>query len=480
MTQKAGRADLEGKIGGDVKLNIGRTVMVGLAFFTITMFWQVYDSMMPLFLLDFDFNAWQRGLIMALDNVLALFLLPFMGLLSDKFPLKLRAKFGRRIPFIVCGSILAGITFLLVNFAHNERMLGLMLASTAFVLVFMCLYRTPAVALMPDVTPKKIRSQANTIINIMGTVGGFITLILMNLLVKKQDVTIGGAIEKVIVGNNWWLVSIIVLLMVVSSVIMIFKVKENKLVEKKKQYLAEMGICEDDDIDDEDKPKSKGSTKQVLSSLDKPHLKSLFLLLISVFLWYMGYNAVTTHFSVFASKELLTDFTLPLMVAQGAAFIMFVPASMLGKKIGRKGTILIGIILMCIGLGFSTLLLYLAPIAVTKIAMYPAFVLVGAGWATINVHSYVMSVEMASKNTTGVFTGLYYTFAMSAQALTPFLAGLFMEGISNKALLPYAFIFVALAFVTMSLVKHGNASDKPISNNLFSSNIKEDTTAQTK
>lgn len=438
-----------------LKLNIGKTVLVGLAFFTITMFWQVYDSMMPLFLDDFNFLAWERGLVMALDNIFALFLLPFMGLLSDRFPMKLRSKLGRRIPFIVCGSVLASLTLLLVNFAHNERILWLMLSLTAFMLVFMCLYRTPAVALMPDVTPKKIRSQANTVINIMGTVGGFITLILMTFLNKKTE-------TGNLIGSNWPLIIIISGLMILSTIIMIFKVRENKLVEEKKKYLESMGISEDEDLDDEDKTKQKGSTFNVLKSLPKPQRRSLFFLLASVFLWYMGYNAITSHFSIFSNRVLDMNFTLPLMVAQGAAFIMFVPASILGKKIGRKNTILIGIGLMVLGLAFSSALLFFAPISVIKIAMFPAFVLVGAGWATINVHSYVMSVEMADKNVTGVFTGLYYTFAMSAQAVTPFLVGIVMDYISDKMLLPYALIFLCFAFITMVMVKHGNTSDKPI------------------
>lgn len=453
------------KATGGLKLNVGRTIMVGLAFFTVTMFWQVYDSLMPLFLLDFGFSYAARGIVMALDNVLALVLLPFMGLLSDRFPNKLRHKFGRRIPFIVCGSVLAAAMFLLVNFAHNQRMLALMLVTTAFVLVFMCMYRTPAVALMPDVTPKQIRSQANTVINIMGTVGGFITLVLMTFLVKKTDgLDTDGTAIKILTGNNWVLIALIAALMIAAAVIMVFKVKENKLVEEKKAYLESLGLSEDDDLDDEDKPKEKGATRKMLKSLSRAQIVSLFLLLASVFLWYMAYNAVTSHFSAFAWNVLnLDSFTVPLMIAQIAAFIMFVPASLIGKKIGRKSTVLIGIICMFAGLAMSSVLIFTASEKVVQIAMYPAFVLVGAGWATINVHSYVMSVEMASKHNTGVFTGLYYTFAMGAQAITPFLAGLVMDHIDARGLLVYSAVFVALAFVTMAFVRHGNASDKPIS-----------------
>ena len=147
-----------------IKLNVPRTILVGLAFFTISMFWQIYDSLMPLFLRDFGMGATLRGLIMALDNVLAVVLLPFMGILSDRFPAKLRSKFGRRMPFIVTGSVLAAATFMLVNYAHNIMNLALLLASTAFVLVFMCLYRSPrrcAYARRNSASDKKQRKRRN-------------------------------------------------------------------------------------------------------------------------------------------------------------------------------------------------------------------------------------------------------------------------------------------------------------------------------
>ena len=274
----------------ELRLNVPRTVIVGLAFFTISMFWQIYDSLMPLFLKDFGFGATLRGVIMAMDNVLAVVLLPFMGLWSDRFPMKLRSKFGRRMPFIVTGSVLAAITFMLVNFAHNTMNLALMLSSAAFVLVFMCLYRSPAVALMPDVTPKPIRSNANAVINIMGTIGGVITLLLMQfLLVTEEDVS--G--ELTVIGNNWTLVSIISAFMILAAVVMVIKVKENKFAEESRAAMAEF------EIEEKEEPVKKQSALKVLGALTRPQLKSLLFILLSVFLWYIAYNALTTHFSVF-------------------------------------------------------------------------------------------------------------------------------------------------------------------------------------
>ncbi len=440
-----------------LKLNIKRTLLVGLAFFSITMFWEVYDSLMPLFLYDFELSGFWRGAVMALDNLLALVLLPFMGLWSDRFPMKLRNRFGRRMPFIVCGSVLAAVLFLLVNFAHNASMLGLMMAATSFVLLCMCLYRTPAVALMPDVTPKQIRSQGNTVINIMGTIGGAISQGLIMILLKTKEVgknDIGLPIYN-IQGNNWILIAIICALMVVSTIIMIIKVKENKFVEDKFKLLKAHGIEEDES----EGQKEKVSTKKALSSLSKSQLISLFLILASVFLWYMAYNGAKTHFSTFAMKVLgLDKFSLPLMIGMGAGLIAAVPASIVGKKIGRKFTILIGVLLLIAGFGLGSLLIAFAPAKVIQISMYPVFVFVGFGWTTINVHSFVMSVEMASENTTGAFTGLYYTFAMAAQIITPMLAGVIMEW-NAKLLMVYALIFSVFALITMFFVKHGNAKD---------------------
>lgn len=436
-----------------LKLNIPRTILVGLAFFTICMFWQVYDSLMPLFLKDFDFSATARGAIMALDNILAVVLLPFMGIWSDRFPMKLRSKVGRRMPFIVCGSVLAACTFMLVNFAHNSRSLALMLAATAFTLVFMCLYRSPAVALMPDVTPKPIRSNANAIINLMGTIGGVITLLLMQfLLVTEPDATD----ELRIVGNNWALVSIISGLMILAALVMVLKVRENRFAEESREIMDKLNV----DDGEEDKPKEKQSMKKVLGSLTRPQLKSLIFILLSVFLWYMAYNALTTHFSVFSLSVLKAKFTMPLLVANAAAFVMFLPAVKIGKKFGRKKTVMLGVSMMILGLAFaSVFLLCGAGAELIKVIMYPTFVLVGGGWATINVHSYIMCVELSDESTTGTYTGLYYAFSMTAQIITPILAGLVMDYIAVIGLVPYSLVFACLALVTMIFVRHGNAEE---------------------
>ena len=466
VKMQSNQTESNGKV--KLKLNVKKTITVGLAFMAICMFWQVYDNLMPLMLRELGFKETLRGVVMCLDNVLALVLLPFMGQWSDNLTGKIRNKFGRRMPFIVVGSILAAFCFLLVNFSYNmakgetvnSGWLAIMMVTTAFLLIAMSLYRTPAVALMPDVTPKEIRSQGNTIINIMGTIGGVIPTLLMsfNVFLTTYEVEENGETVKHLSGNNWLLVGVISALMILATVVLILKVNENKMVEEKRKLLESLGVSEDVETDIK---KEKISIREGFAMLDKGQRKSLLFILLSVSLWYFAYNGVTSHFSAFALDVLKLDkFSTALLVGQASAFIFYIPASKLGEKIGRKKTIMLGVTLMILGFGLGSVLIFTVKnLNFLKYVMYPVFVLVGAGWATINVHSFVMSVEMATEKTTGVFTGLYYSFSMAAQIVTPILAGFIMEKIDPRSLLVYATVFSALALITMSCVKHGNAGD---------------------
>ena len=344
-----------------LKLNVKKTITVGLAFMAICMFWQVYDNLMPLMLRELGFKETLRGVVMCLDNVLALVLLPFMGQWSDNLTGKIRNKYGRRMPFIVVGSILAAFFFILVNFSFNMAKgetvnsvwLAIMMVTTAFLLISMSLYRTPAVALMPDVTPKEIRSQGNTIINIMGTIGGVIPTALMsfNVFLKTYETVEDGVTVKHMEGNNWLLVGVISALMILATIVLMVKVNENKMVEEKRKLLESIGISEDSDVEVK---KDKISIKEGLTLLDKGQRKSLLFILISVSMWYFAYNGVTSHFSAFALDVLgLDKFSTALLVGQASAFVFYIPASKLGEKIGRKKTIMLGVILMILGFGFG-------------------------------------------------------------------------------------------------------------------------------
>lgn len=453
-----------------LKLDVKQTLLIGIAFMSISMFWQVYDSYMPLFLRDFDLDETLIGVIMALDNILAMVMLPLIGFCSDNFPQHLRKRCGRRIPFIVIGSVLGAVMFVLVNVARINDNLAFMISATVLLLFFMNVYRTPAVSLMPDVTPKYLRSKANAVINIMGAAGMALALVLG--IVAKSVLPNGKPVDA---GTNeygvtilklnpddkfWFLIGITCAVMIITAIIFCLFVKENKMVKAKEDKLKAMNLVEDEPP----KAKEKVKVKSVLRNLGKNQKVSLLFILLSVALWYMAYNAVTTWFSSYSFQVLgKANFEIPMLIGNVAAFAMFIPSGVIGQKIGRKNTVLIGVGLMIAAFLIGTLLQFTANKTVIEYAMYPVFVLVGGGWATINVHSFVMSVEMADERTNGVFTGFYYAFAMGAQALTPVVSGMIFDAFGGgskglMALLPYALIFSCLAFITMLFVRHGNAT----------------------
>jgi MFS family permease len=513
-----------------MKLDYKKVFYVGLAFFLISMFWQAYDNVISKILIDkFGLNQAWSGAVLALDNVLALFLLPLFGHISDKA----NAKLGRRTPFIIIGTIVAAFAFVSMSFIDNyqtlkienetqivqdyeniegqtptnvewqglidgmtvertaalasgsitqkqydeweadvrlkmqtmlnenpgglsefelkdmkdfyytylsERAWQLTASSPGVLVVFMVVlfialvamatFRSPAVALMPDVIIKPLRSKANAIINLMGTVGGLVVLVFLMIFKLDKLSYVNYTPAFVVVGA----------LMIVFLGIFLWKVKEPKLVKEKEAEEQKYGLVEEE------------APKDVKEELSREKKISLYLILGSVFLWFFGYNAVTTKFADYAPKVLEMGYTLPLMVAYGTALVAFIPIGILATKIGRRKTILIGITILTICFGVAV---FLTP----KVAwrMYGIFGLTGIGWATINVNSYPMVVELSKNANVGKYTGYYYTFSMAAQILTPILSGLLMDSVGRKALFPYAAVFVALAFITMFMVKHGDA-----------------------
>lgn len=413
-----------------MKLNYKRTFLVGLAFLSISAFWQLYDSLVPLILTGtFGMGETLRGVIMAADNVLALFLLPLFGGLSDRT----RTPLGRRTPYILIGTAVAVSCMLILPISDRNVNLTLFLIALGVVLLAMGSYRSPAVALMPDLTPKPLRSKANAVINLMGALGGVYTLIMIKMLIPKDE------------HPDYLPVFVsVAALMVVAVVILVLTVRERKLSEQ----VAAMEVGETDKATAEDKPQAGERRK-----LPAPVFRSLAFLLVSVFAWFMAYNAVTTAFSSYAVEVWGLeggDFADCLMVATVAAVISYIPVGFIAGRIGRKKTILTGIVLMAsayiAGIFFTTY----HPLANVM------FALVGIGWAFINVNSYPMVVEMSSHGDVGHYTGLYYTFSMSAQILTPIISGFFLEHISYATLFPYAAIFMGIAFCTMLMVKHGD------------------------
>ncbi len=512
-----------------MKLNYKRTVFVGFAFFLICTFWQAYDTIIPKILTDkFGMNQANSGIIMALDNVLALFMLPLFGAISDRC----RSRQGRRTPFIMAGTIAAAILLIALSFAdgmqmknisavsviddpaslgilydaekdetlqtpanetfvlserftreefsgilsqttdpetgkkatnedyhnyvvparqhyaqqetaRNPRALILFIVILLLLLIAMSIFRSPAVALMPDVTIKPLRSKGNAVINLMGTSGGILVLLLGIVFAT-------GSIKNALMSYTVFF-SIIAGIMLLSLLIFRLKVDEPRFVREMEEESREYGL-ETDGTEDE-----KGSRK-----LSREERRSLILILASVVFWFMGYNAVTSKYSVYAGKVLAKDYNTTLMIANAAAFISYLPVGILASKIGRKKTILIGIAMLATAFGAASFLREGSPVMV----MNAMFALAGIGWATINVNSFPMVVELSRGGDVGRYTGFYYTASMAAQTITPYLSGSLMDRTGMTSLFPYATVFVLLASVTMLFVRHGDSKPEPVGSKL--------------
>ncbi|MGN1306595.1 MAG: MFS transporter [Faecousia sp.] len=529
-----------------MKLDYKRTIFVGFAFFLICAFWQAYDNTIPLILTNkFGLSQTASGAVMALDNVLALFLLPMFGAISDRC----HSKLGKRTPFILIGTIAAAVIFVGLSFADgaqlknisavsqiddpaamqviytqesaaelqtpdgtayrlsalfteeefvtipsqlvvtdgtiktadgmpyaladrfteaervdidkhddgkaftnphytdyvvparqayawnqtssNPTALIVFIALLLMVLLSMATFRSPAVALMPDVTIKPLRSKGNAVINLMGSAGG-ILILGMGMVFATGDVK-----NSMMSFTPYYIV--IALVMLTALALFLWQVREPKLVAQMQEESRRYGIAEDD------QEESSGK-------LGKGERRSMCFLLASIVLWFMGYNAVTSKYSVYASSVLNKDYNFTLIIAQAAAIISYLPIGMLSSKLGRKKTILAGIVMLTTSFTVACFLRESSP----TILMNAMFALAGIGWATINVNSFPMVVEMCKGGSVGKYTGIYYTASMAAQTVTPLLSGYLMDKLGLTALFPYAAVFVALAFVTMLFVMHGD------------------------
>lgn len=444
----------------ETKLNYKRTFLIGLAFLSICSFWQMYDNIIPLILQNtYHLGETMTGAVMALDNVLAIFLLPVFGTLSDK----VHTKLGRRMPFIVSGTILAVIFMMLLPMIDNAEKARwgtvesfsnqvIFLAVLFFTLVSMGLYRSPAVALMPDVTPNHLRSRANAVINLMGAVGGVYALIMIKVLVGKGETP-----------DYLPLFASIAAVMAIAVGILVMTIRENKLreevekaeaanTEKVEEKAIAEGVEAVGEIEAVADTEQSGATGKV-KGMPKEVKRSMYFMLASIFLWFTAYNAVTTAFSRYTKvvwKMEGGSFANCLMVATVAAIFSYIPIGSISAKIGRKKTIMGGVLLMAACYGGAIFAREYHPI------INVAFALIGVAWAAINVNSYPMIVAMSSGSDVGKFTGTYYTFSMAAQILTPVLSGFLLENVSYNTLFPYALFFSLMAFLTMTQVRHGD------------------------
>lgn len=507
-----------------MKLNTKRTILVGFAFFLICAFWQIYDVTIAMTLTSkFGLSQTASGIVMALDNILALFMLPLFGGISDRC----KSKSGRRTPFVRTGTILAVAFLLLLSLADNTQLnniqryskvndpatmeliydeqkdtvlqtpegvdykladlytreefaklttdsktteqnnfgrevevnlytrhvvparqacaaavtannpmtLIIFLGILLLLLISMATFRTPAVALMPDVTLKPLRSKANAIINLMGNAGGIIVLGIGSVLaiskVKNAYMSYTGVYA--VVGG----------IMLVALIIFLWKVKEPAWAADMQRESISLGLTEEEENADVSEKKK----------LSKGELRSLIFLLASIVLWFFGYNAVTSKYTVYAQNVLDKDATTTLLLANVAAIIAYLPVGLVASRIGRKKTILAGVAMLFTAFLVGGFLTASSP----NWLMIAMFILAGVAWATINVNSFPMVVEMCSGADVGKYTGFYYTASMAAQSLTPTVSGIFMDKIAMTTLFPYATIFVGLAFFTMLMVKHGDS-----------------------
>ncbi|NLA78785.1 MAG: SLC45 family MFS transporter [Erysipelothrix sp.] len=407
-----------------MKLNIKRTLLVGIAFMTISSFWQLYDFAIPLMLKnDLGISDTVSGVVMSLDNILALFMLPLFGAISDKT----MTKVGKRMPFIIVGTIATVVGMLLLPYAAASKSLPLFIVALGVVLIFVATYRSPAVALMPDITIKPLRSKGNAIINLMGAVGGVIALAGLTLL---DPTKMGYYPVYLLIGG----------LMLLGLVVMMVTIRENQWAKEMAEDTIRYGVVEIEEDED-------------THELPKDVKRSLTFILFSIAFWFMGYNAVISAFSRYATIQIGlsgSQASAILLVANVGAIFAFIPIGQFASKYGRKLTILIGVTLLAavfLTAGFYT---HFSPF------LYVNFVLAGVAWAAINVNSLPMVLEMAKSGDVGKYTGLYYTFSMSAQIVTPILSGYLFDLIDYRVLFPYATFFVIVSFITMTQVKHGD------------------------
>lgn len=423
-----------------MKLDTKRTVLVGFAFLSICAFWQMYDNLVPLILTNtFHLNETISGAIMAADNVMALFLLPLFGGLSDKCT----SRLGRRRPFILFGTLAAICLMLLLplfadsyHAAPGGGKIALFICVLGLLLVAMGTYRSPAVALMPDITPKPLRSKANAIINLMGAVGGILYLLITTFLYHVKSETY---------VSFFPLFAIVAGIMAAALAVVMFFVNEPELVKKQQEYERKHP---EDDLTEHT---AQGDT------LPADVKKSLTFLLVSISLWFVGYNGVSTWFSVYAENiwgMSLGQANTCLTIATGGAILSYIPIGTVASRIGRRKTIRFGTLLLS-GSFLAAFLLTMALEGFSPV-LYLLFLLVGLAWASINVNSLPMVVEMCKGSEVGKFTGLYYTFSMSAQIITPIVAGWLLRNVSYRVLFPYAAIFVFASFLTMGFVRHGD------------------------
>ena len=424
-----------------MKFNYGKIFLLGFGFFGVSVIWGVYNAFVPIFLANkFHLTPAFIGFFMTLDNIAALFIQPPVGAWSDR----LRTPIGRRLPFILVG---APITALAFGFIPLASVLPLFVACTSTLLLSAALWRTPVVALMPDITPSEKRSQANGIINFMGGIGTIIAL------------QTGGMLYKLSPAFPFWLGSALV---VIAALIVFLFIKEPK------DYLES----------DQPQPSMIESLQEVLNDEEKSGARILF----AIFFWFIGYSAVETFFTLYAQEHLGIDAGdgATLLSIFPLFFVLFaIPAGVIAARMGRRVAILFGLSLVSVilvlfyALPASTLLTPISPLPLVGIPLMnggPRMLTIaglllsfgGIGWAFVNINSLPMVVELTTAARLGTFTGLYYLFSTLSAIVGPNVNGwaIQLTGNNYNVIMLIAPFFLLAAFVLMLGVRRGETSTR--------------------
>jgi Na+/melibiose symporter-like transporter len=398
-----------------------KTFLLGFGFLGVSVIWSLYNAYVPIFLKStFALRSSVIGSIMTIDNIFAIILLPFLGALSDRT----RTRLGRRRPYILVGSILALIFFVLVPYFNTVQILGLMMLTIILMNLSMALFRSPVVALMPDITPSKYRSQANGIINFMGGLGALLVFFGGKPLYDRRvslPFLVGGFV------------------MFAASMLVVIFVREK---------LPDPGERESSG-----KVSFKASIKELVANLKDVFVgeKSLFFILLGILFWFIGFNSIETFFTSYAKYHLGIEESTGAMIL-GFFSVTFMVTSIasgfLGSRIGRNRTIRVGLVVLVVIMLISLFVRRFLPLALV-------FVVGGFGWALVNVNSLPMVVDMTTLAKVGGYTGLYYFFSQAANIAAPPLAGLLIDAFGYASLMIFAALMFLLAFFIMSFVKRG-------------------------
>ena len=469
-----------------LKLNMKRTMLIGFAFFGILLLWQVYDSWCPTFLAEMFAKAFYPeyaqlrqqntaeaiaqcsdiiekvqypvGIMMAIDNIAALILLPIFGNLSDKT----HTKIGKRMPYILIGTFVCAIAFPFIPVLFHFNNLAGVIIMMAVVVLFAMMYRNPAVALMPDITPKPLRSKANGIINIMGYIGGaFATVVGIGFVLSEYLGTVVDKKTGLYAAHTWayqnpWAIIlpfvIASVLMLASALVLFFSIKENKVVEEMKDEMARGE--EDAEVVDkvcEDKPMTKANRA------------ILIFILAAEFFWFMADNGIGTFMGNYAVYFLGTstrNSMINTIVGGVGSVVGFAIGGILASKISRKWTLIGGLGLTFLAYALWAVLTFAIP-GLKLGGSFPFWIYIiwfvkGFGMSLVHVNSFPMVVELCPNSKIGRFTGFYYASSMAAQTITPIALGslLLLPKFSWEYLPIYALICVAISITLFFFVKN--------------------------